>query len=55
MYKQEQELSNNFFNVVRESQKKFDSKSFKWGLGKIDKKMQQERYTPIYRPDAGIF
>jgi len=27
---------------------------FKWGLGKIDQKLQKERYTPIYRSSAGI-
>ena len=27
---------------------------FKWNMGKIDQKVQKERYTPIYREDAGI-
>jgi hypothetical protein len=27
---------------------------FRWNIGKIDVKIQKERYTPIYRREVGI-
>jgi hypothetical protein len=27
---------------------------FKWSLGKIDQKMQEERYSPLYNKGAGV-
>ena len=30
------------------------SKDFKWGIKIIDKTMQRERYSPLYRRDAGV-
>lgn len=32
----------------------YNKATFKWGLGKIDQKMQKERYTPIYDQNVGI-
>ena len=32
----------------------FDEKTFKWDVGKIDQKIQVERYTPIYRANVGV-
>lgn len=27
---------------------------FKWDVGKIDQKLQKERYTPVYNKEVGV-
>lgn len=49
----EKEVSQCFKKLLEEDPS-FDSKTYKWSLGKIDQKLQKERYTPIYRESAGI-
>jgi hypothetical protein len=33
---------------------KAEEKGYKWKMGKIDQKMQRDRYTPIYGNNIGI-
>lgn len=37
-----------------QSEQNADIKKFKWNVGKIDIKVQKERYTPIYVQTAGV-
>ena len=32
----------------------YKDEKFKWEVGKIDQKLQKERYTPIYNQNAGF-
>ena len=50
----EESSLSNCFKVLLADSIKGDSKDFKWGLGKIDKDLQKERYSPLYRADAGL-
>lgn len=36
------------------TEKGFDPKKFKWNLGKIDQKLQKDRYSPVYNKFVGI-
>ena len=54
----ETNLSNIYKSLLKKqhpdfSENKKDNK-FKWSLGKIDQKMQQERYSPLYNKLAGL-
>jgi hypothetical protein len=54
----ETSLSNIYKNLLKSYTKEFnDNKKdnkFKWNLGKIDQKMQAERYSPLYNKNVGI-
>lgn len=54
MTKIEKSLSEIFLKLLKKKFPNFDKKQFKWNLGKIDQKMQSQRYTPLYNPKAGI-
>lgn len=48
-YLEEEKMSKCFRKLLEESYQNFDPKTFKWGLGKVDQKLQKERYAVIYR------
>lgn len=33
---------------------KYKDPKFVWDVGKIDQKLQKERYTPVYNEEAGV-
>lgn len=48
-WEDEQELSKCFRTLLTESVANFDPKTYKWGIGKIDKDLQRQRYSPLYQ------
>lgn len=51
----EQKISSCFRkNMIKIVGEKAEEKGYKWKMGKIDQKMQRDRYTPIYGNNIGI-
>jgi hypothetical protein len=44
-------MSDKFKKIMDKTVKKAD---FSWNVGKIDLRLQKERYTPIYNRDACV-
>ena len=42
------------FIELLKHQPEFNDNDFAWNLGKIDSIMQKERYSPAYKPEAGV-
>ena len=55
-WEEEERLSICFKEILIEKagKEKLVEGKFQWGLGKIDKDMQKQRYSPIYNPNAGL-
>ena len=54
----ETNLSNIYKSLLKKQHPEFSENKkenkFKWNLGKIDQKMQEERYSPLYNKHAGV-
>lgn len=51
---EEKIISQHFRDLIAHYYPDFDPKTFSWKIGKIDQKIQKQRYTPIYSPTAGV-
>ncbi len=50
----ERKISSIFLSLLPLYMDGFDRNKFDWDIGKIDMKLQAERYSPLYNKDVGI-